>query len=139
MFVIGCRVMLILRIDDPVTATPIHLGGGVWGVMAVAFFAHTDRLDFLPNGGILYAWDADAFLFMGVQLMGAAVISAWSFLFAAIIFLFFRVTGLFRVSKEEEIEGLDFADGDPAYPMDFNIAGLSGASNRSEADDEFDQ
>ena len=103
--------------------------------MAVAFFAHTDRLDFLPNGGILYAWDADAFLFMGVQLIGCAVITAWSLLFSTILFLLFRVTGTLRVSKEEEIEGLDLAGGDPAYPMDFDMAGF-GVEEQSL--DEFD-
>jgi Amt family ammonium transporter len=39
-FIYSCGVLIInkLGIDDPLEASPVHLGGGTWGVICVAFF-----------------------------------------------------------------------------------------------------
>jgi len=112
------RALLLLQIDDPVTAVPIHFFGGIWGVLAVGLFASSGRIDELPDGGILYAWNGDAFIFMGIQVIGVTVIAAWSMVLCAILFIFLRLIRLFRVTKNQENDGLDYLDGEPAYPMD---------------------
>ena len=33
-------LLLMFRIDDAVGAVPVHLGGGIWGTMAVAIFGN---------------------------------------------------------------------------------------------------
>lgn len=37
-YCLGAWILEKLCIDDPVEAIPIHLFGGAWGVLAVAFF-----------------------------------------------------------------------------------------------------
>ena len=112
------RLLLLFRIDDPLSASAVHLAGGLWGTLAAGLFIHHDRLASLPNGGILYAWDGDAFIFFGVQSIGCAVVFAWTALNAAIIFGCLRLLGMLRVTEEEEEEGLDFKNGELAYPID---------------------
>lgn len=42
-----------LRIDDPVDAIALHLGGGSWGIIAYAL---------LSENGVLINWTRDSFL-----------------------------------------------------------------------------
>jgi len=75
-------------------------------------------LIFLPNGGILYAWDGDSFIQFGIQALGCIVIVAWSIVTSAMIFLPLRIVGLFRANPEVEKEGLDKnADGKSMFPL----------------------
>lgn len=84
-----------LKIDDPVGAISVHLMCGIWGTVAVALF------DMDPVGsGITMAGQ-----FTGIGL--AAIIAFPS---AMIIFLGLKHTVGIRVSKEEEIEGLDIGE-----------------------------
>jgi Amt family ammonium transporter len=58
-------------------------------------------------------------------LIGTAAICGWSFVTMAALFLVLKVTGLLRVSPEEEQTGLDISEhGMHAYPAE----GLSRAS-----------
>ena len=90
-----------IKIDDPVGAISVHGVCGVWGTLAVG-------LPFF-NGG------SESISFW-TQLLGTAVISAWSFAFSfAVFFALKRLMGV-RVGAEEEHEGLDVAEhGSPAY------------------------
>ena len=37
-YILGCKVMVWCKIDDPCEAFPVHLFGGAWGQIAVGFF-----------------------------------------------------------------------------------------------------
>ena len=118
-YCLGAHFWLLLHIDDPVNAGPLHLGCGWWGTLACGLFLHGDRyLPDHPSGGVLYGWDSDAFLFFGIQVIGAATIFAWVAVICTIYFLFMHAIGMLRVTEEEEDEGLDFRNGEPAYPID---------------------
>ena len=79
-----------LRLDDPVGAVAVHLICGIFGTLAVGLFG--------AKAGV------DQFLYQltGVGIVGAfCVASAW-----IILFTLKKTIGL-RVSKQEELEGLD--------------------------------
>jgi len=87
------------KFDDAVGAIPVHLGAGIWGTVAVAFFVS-------PPDGL------DMFSFLGVQLLGVAVVALYVFPLAM---LFFYVSGRFvgyRVSSQAEIVGLNIVEHD---------------------------
>ena len=85
-----------LRLDDPVGATSVHLVCGIWGTLAVGIF----------GGGNL-----------GVQALGVVAYGLGAFIPAIILFQLFKYTVGVRVSREEELEGLDLAEhGMEAYP-----------------------
>jgi Amt family ammonium transporter len=91
-FIIVLGVALIdrLRLDDPVGAVTVHLICGIWGTLAVGIFG-------AKAGG-------DQFLY---QLAGVGAAATFCSLTAFIIFYSLKKTIGIRVSKDEEIEGLD--------------------------------
>lgn len=129
------RIFLFLHIDDPVDASAVHLCAGVWGTLAAGLFIKSDVIDHLPNGAILYAWDGDAFIQFGIQAIGVAVIIAWSSCLSLILFGSLRLIGVLRVSAEAEKEGLDFDNGEPAYPMDPALLLFPGTSDSDSLSD----
>ena len=90
-------VLRRLRIDDPVGASPVHLGCGTWGVLALALFADPERL---AHG----RW-----VQLGVQALGAAACFAWSAGAAWLLFRALRATIGLRISPEEERGGPNMA------------------------------
>ncbi len=93
-----------LRLDDPVGAIAVHLICGIWGTLAVGFFG-------TKAGGdqIMY------------QLTGIGIIGLFCCIAAFIIIFLLKVTVGIRVSKEEELEGLDLHEhGMDAY-SDFRM------------------
>jgi Amt family ammonium transporter len=100
-YILGCWALDKLHIDDVVEATPIHLGGGIWGLLAVAFF-DTDR-------GVLYG-GKDSGSYLGYQILGIIVIFAWVTAISFPYFYVMKIYGKLRLSKSIEIVGLDIAE-----------------------------
>ena len=65
-----------LLLDDPVGALGVHLGGGLWGCIAVGLFADArlPGLDLDVSG----AFRGGGFELMGRQMIGILAISGWS-------------------------------------------------------------
>ena len=105
-----------IGIDDPVGATSVHLVNGVFGTLCIGLF--TDP-KLIPAGTSLKAG-----LFTGggidqtiVQLTGILATAAYVFPVSLIIWFILKATLGLRVTKEEEIEGLDHGEhGNEAYP-----------------------
>jgi ammonium transporter, Amt family len=110
-----------IRVDDPVGAVSVHGVCGAWGTLAAGLFN--------MNGVTLAG--------VGVQALGIAACFFWTFPTAFILFKTIEKTIGLRVTPEEEMEGLDYAEhGGVAYP-DFGIsthgagASASGSSSTS--------
>eukprot|EP00164_Ancoracysta_twista_P007463 GFYU01010598.1.p1 GENE.GFYU01010598.1~~GFYU01010598.1.p1 ORF type:complete len:440 (-),score=43.84 GFYU01010598.1:160-1479(-) len=105
-------------VDDPLEAAPVHLGGGLWGMIAVGLFAKKAQVQVLRGGdptvyGLFYGGGAEL---LGVQLCGAIVILAWATFWAYLIFRSLDYYGMLRVSHDVEITGIDNSlHGGPAY------------------------
>lgn len=84
------------KADDPVGAIAVHGVGGTWGVLAVGLFAR--------DGGLFFGGGIQQLL---VQAIGVVSVSLWAFGFTFLAFLLLKATMGVRVSKQEEIEGLD--------------------------------
>ena len=93
-----------LKLDDPVGAVAVHLGCGIWGTLAVGIFGNMAGMDQFVT-----------------QLTGISIIGAFCLISSFLILFTIKKTMGLRVTKEEEIEGLDNAEhGMSAYP-DFRI------------------
>ena len=98
-----------IKIDDPVGAISVHGVNGAWGTLAAGLF---------DMGGF-------SLKVVGVQVLGIVTCFLWVFPIAFIMFKLISVTMGLRVSPEEELEGLDFAEhGGNAYP-DFEVVSHS--------------
>ena len=93
-----------LKLDDPVGAIAVHLGCGIWGTLAVGIFG--------SMAGVSQFF---------TQLTGVGIIGAFCLISAFLILFTLKKTIGLRVSKREEVEGLDNAEhGMSAYP-DFRL------------------
>ena len=100
-----------LHIDDPVGAVAVHCMNGIWGTIAVGLFA----TDTAPGYAVANAsgktltglFYGGGFELLGLQLTGVVTVALWTAVTITITFLVIKkVVGL-RVTREEEIEGLD--------------------------------
>ena len=90
-----------IRIDDPVGAISVHGVCGAWGTLAAGIFN----------------MDGMTLKILMVQLTGIASCFAWTFTMAFILFKVINATIGLRVSRQEELEGLDSTEhGGNAYP-----------------------
>ena len=106
---------LKLHIDDPVGAVGVHFANGVWGTIAVGLLANPAA----PAGlkGLIYT---GSFRLLGVQLLGITCILAWTAVMMTLTFTVIKKTVGLRVSREEEIKGLDKTEhGLPSAYADF--------------------
>ena len=104
-----------LHIDDPVGAIGVHLANGVWGTLAVGLLANPDA----PAGlkGLFYT---GSFRLLGIQTLGIVSILAWTAAMMTLTFFILKKTIGLRVSREEEIKGLDTTEhGLPSAYADF--------------------
>jgi Amt family ammonium transporter len=91
----------VFKVDDPVGAVSVHGVCGAFGTLAAGVFNEA--------GATLQI--------VGVQALGVASAFAWSFTTCIILFKALKATIGLRVSKEEEMEGLDIKEhGNVAYP-----------------------
>jgi Amt family ammonium transporter len=91
-----------ILVDDPVGAVPVHAMNGLWGTIAVGLFGH-QSLGLVRDG----LFHGGGFTQLGVQALGAITVAG--FVFAAMfgVFKLIDVVVGLRVSREQELKGLD--------------------------------
>ena len=107
-----------LHVDDPVGAVAAHCMNGIWGTIAVGLFAtetapafargYGDGVSFGANQivgeGLFYG---GGFKLLGTQLLGVLATAAFTAVTITLTFLAIKKIFGLRVSREEEIVGLD--------------------------------
>jgi ammonium transporter, Amt family len=87
-----------IQIDDPVGAISVHGLCGVWGTIAVGIFSTNSEHS------------------VGTQILGTLSYAVFAFVASLLLATIVKATIGFRVSAEEEDEGLDMGEhGQPAY------------------------
>ena len=84
------------RIDDVVSAIPVHGACGAWGCIAVGLFK--------PSGGLFYGY---GFWLLGTQIVGVITIFLLGFVPIYGLCKLLHLYGYLRASEEEEAMGLD--------------------------------
>ncbi|MEJ5283990.1 MAG: ammonium transporter [Brevinematia bacterium] len=103
-----------LKIDDPVGALSVHLVNGIFGTIAVGLFAKDGITGTATGNGLFYGGGLKLLL---AQLTGVIAVGLYTFLLALFIWFVIKAILGIRVSKEEEILGLDIGEhGQEAYP-----------------------
>ena len=96
------RLLDRLRLDDPVGAIPVHLVSGVFGTIAVGFFANGPELKGLFYGGSVEL--------LGVQVLGASLGAGFAFVAGYVVWSGLRLILGVRVDAEDELSGLDMSE-----------------------------
>ncbi len=98
----GSTIILLekLKIDDVVSAIPVHLVGGIWGTLSVAIFGDFEMMG-LENSRIEQ---------LIIQIIGTFSIGGFCFVAAFIIFKFINYIFPLRVGKIQEELGLNISE-----------------------------
>jgi Amt family ammonium transporter len=118
--------------DDSLDVVGVHLVGGLWGTLSIGFFGTTAITSWGANG-LLYGGGTELLI---KQATGALTVLAYSFTVTLILGYLLEKTIGFRISRDEEVEGVDLTShAESAYEIDNRAgAGLGGilTSIRSE-------
>lgn len=109
-----------LKIDDPVGALSVHGANGIWGTLALGLFANPA---YNGKAGLFHGGDMTILI---AQLEGVLAVALWTFPVCFGFFYLLKVTMGVRVTREEELMGLDISEhGNEAYADDFGESGTS--------------
>ncbi len=98
------------RIDDPVGAVSVHGITGVFGTLAVGLFAdarYAEIVGFPGVNGLFFGGGGKQLL---IQFIGSMSTVAWSFSIMFVLFVVLKYTIGLRVSRNEELKGLDIEE-----------------------------
>jgi len=128
--VVGVIAVERIGIDDPIGAVAVHGASGIWGTIACGLFTVPLLAGKLAtgHGGLVYT---GSFHQLGVQLLGVAVVGAWTFSASfGVLWTMKKLWGI-RVHEEAETLGLDVSEhGMWGYP-EFYIPVPGGYDNWS--------
>ena len=120
-----------LKLDDSLDVVGVHLVGGITGCLLIGFVG----TDTSPQGvaglfgdmnGLFYGGDLTL---LGHQTLGALFTIVWTGVLTALIAYAIKFTIGWRVSEDEEIDGIDFAEhGESAYDLDGRSSVLTPSS-----------
>ncbi len=106
----------VVKVDDPVGAISVHGVCGSFGTIMVGLFA--------KEGGLLYG---GGLRLLGVQTLGVVAVLIFAAIMGAIIFGILKATIGIRVTKEEEVNGLDIDEhGISAYHTEGSASPIAG-------------
>lgn len=112
MIVIGAEELLeTLRIDDVVSAIPVHLAAGIWGTLAVGLYAD---LEILGTG-------LSRLEQIGVQLVGIIACGVWTLSVSYVLLRIINNVLPLRVSAKHEMIGLNITEHGESGDLDVQL------------------
>ncbi len=107
-----------IKIDDPVGATSVHLVCGIFGTLAAGLFYDFDIAKNIAGltGDVIdpAKWSKGAQIV--VQLKGIGAVAGFTLVASLVLWFILKLLGGIRVSRDEEIMGLDVGEhGNEAY------------------------
>jgi Amt family ammonium transporter len=93
-----------LHIDDPVGAVSVHGVCGAWGTLAVGLFAQDACSPGTTGNGLFFGGGTKLLI---SQLVGVLSVMAWCLITGFILFYIIKKAIGLRVTKNEELRGLD--------------------------------
>lgn len=103
-----------IKIDDPVGALSVHLVNGIWGTLAVGLFAVDNITGAATGNGLFFGGGVKL---LGAQLVGIVAVGAFTLAASLAAWYIIKLILDMRVSREEELGGLDRGEhSSKAYP-----------------------
>ncbi len=115
--VLGVLMFDRLNVDDPVGATSVHLLNGIFGTLCVGLFGEAEIMKSVAGatseGGLFFGGGSKQLV---AQLIGIVATAIYVIVVAGVCWMILKATLGIRVSREEEMEGLDQGEhGNEAY------------------------
>ena len=103
--VLGVVILDKLKVDDPVGAVAVHGFNGVWGTLTIGLFGQ--KALGLANNGLFYGGGLRQF---GIQFLGVTTVVIFVLITMGMVFVVLDLLIGLRVSREEELKGLDIGE-----------------------------
>jgi len=114
--VAGVALLDRLKIDDPAGAVPVHGMNGIWDTLAVGLFGQ--KALGLASDGLFYGGGLRQ---LGVQALGTFTVTASAIASMGLVFPVIKRTIGLRVSRTEELRGLDVGEHGMESYADFRV------------------
>ena len=112
----------LFNFDDSLDVVGVHLVGGIFGSLSIGFFG-SSAVNSVGINGLFYGGGT---ALLGKQALAVAMVGGYSFLVTLILGYAIEKTIGFRVTKESELEGVDFNEhAESAYEMSGSTRGGS--------------
>ena len=112
----------LFNFDDSLDVVGVHLVGGIWGSLSIGLFG-SSAVNSIGLDGLFFGGGT---ALLGKQALAVAMVAGYSFLATLIIGFAIEKTIGFRVTKESELEGVDFNEhAESAYEMSGSTRGGS--------------
>ncbi len=105
--VAGVALLEKIHVDDPVGAVPVHGMNGLWGTLAVGLFASPELKLENMSAGLFYGGGLTQ---LGIQAIGAIACAGFALVSMGLVFFAIKKTVGLRVSRDEELRGLDIGE-----------------------------
>jgi Amt family ammonium transporter len=119
-----------LKLDDPVGALAVHLCNGIFGTLAVGLWAK-DGITGVATGNGLF--NGGGFKLLGIQALGSGAVILFTLAVSVAFWSIVKAVLGLRVSREEEIRGLDIGEhgmeayaGFQIYMTEYGLAPVGG-------------
>ena len=112
----------LFNFDDSLDVVGVHLVGGIWGSLSIGLFG-SSAVNSIGLDGLFFGGGT---ALLGKQALAVALVAGYSFFATLIIGFAIEKTIGFRVTKESELEGVDFNEhAESAYEMSGSTRGGS--------------
>ena len=119
---IAVGLKYLFNFDDSLDVVGVHLVGGIFGSLSIGFFG-SSAVNSIGLDGLFYGGGT---ALLGKQALAVAMVAGYSFFVSLILGFAIEKTIGFRVTKESEIEGVDFNEhAESAYEMSGSTRGGS--------------
>jgi Amt family ammonium transporter len=117
-----------LNYDDSLDVVGVHLVGGIIGCLFIGFFG-SHAVNAVGINGLFYGGGATL---LGYQAVGAFSVLAYSFVVTMILGFLLEKTIGFRISRDDELEGIDLTEhAESAYDFEGLLGGGLGGHSGS--------
>jgi Amt family ammonium transporter len=121
---LGVELLEYLRIDDPIGAVPVHGLCGIWGTLSLGLFASgqfssigSDKISPDTTAVLTGVFYGGGWKLLTAQAIGSACVTLATLTVSFAVMYAVHLTGTLRLSREEEIYGMDLSEhGISAYP-----------------------
>lgn len=100
-YIFGCKLIKLIKLDDPLEGTVVNLLGGTWSLIASGFFD--------TQYGLFYTHESKGRYF-GIEFLGLFAVSVWVSITAFTFFWALLEFNLLRVSHTQELLGYDLTE-----------------------------
>jgi ammonium transporter, Amt family len=129
-YLLADELLLRLKLDDAVSAVPVHGAAGLMGILMAGVFA---KPEYLTSLAATLGHPATRLNVIGIQALGACVCAMWAYTAGYVMWTIIGRISTLRVTPDEELVGLNYSEHLVRSPSDEIVSYLAARANKDGA------